>query len=173
MSSVERPGTIREVVDRAASAEQTFTVGLHEFLDEFYGDLDESSRRRRIAEEPLLLDDPQRDALIGAVAEHLSFRWRLGQPPHWVEKRARFLKTPWFATGVDQEKAFLIAESPLAFGRRLIFVPAEPLRRASMPRDERWYLLEEARTGINFRPSVSQEAMPLADALVTRPLHRV
>lgn len=157
MSNAGRPGTLAEVVSRAASGEQALTVALHEFLDEFYLDNDQVSRARRIEDEPALLGHSETDAYIGAVGEHLARRWRLGEPPRWTDRKARFLTKPWFPPGTDQEKSFLLAESPLAFRRRMLFVSAEPLRRARMPRDERWYALEEGRTGLNLRPSGSSE----------------
>ncbi len=151
MSNATRPGTLAELVNRAASGEQSLTVALHEFLDEFYLDPDVESRARRIEDEPPLLGSAQSDAFIGAVGEHLARRWKLGHPPQWTDRKARFLTKPWFPPGTDHEKPFLLAESPLAFRRRMLFVSAEPLRRARMPRDERWYALEEARTGLNLR----------------------
>ena len=153
MPNARRPGTLAEVVSRAASDEQALTVALHEFLDEFYLDSNQASRARRIEGEPALPGHSETDAYIGAVGEHLARRWRLGEPPRWTDRKARFLAKPWFPPGTDQEKSFLLAESPLAFRRRMLFVSAEPLRRARMPRDERWYALEEARTGLNLRPS--------------------
>lgn len=113
----------------------------------------QQGRASRITDEPSIIGTRETDAFIGAVGKHLARRWRFGDPPPWVERKARFLKRPWFPSGADQEKAFLLAESPLAFRRRMIFGSAEPLRRARMPRDERWYALEEARTGMNLRPT--------------------
>ena len=49
--------------------------------------------------------------------------------------------------GPERMKAFLLAESPSAFRRRFIFTEAEPLRRASMPKDGRWWAYETMRTG--------------------------
>jgi hypothetical protein len=44
-----------------------------------------------------------------------------------------FLRHPHCTTTIEGLKALLIAESPIAFRRRLIFTEAEPLRRARMP----------------------------------------
>ncbi|WP_066721595.1 MULTISPECIES: hypothetical protein [Hyphomicrobiales] len=159
-----RPGTLKEVVRRTLTGEQKLVVALNEFLDEFYADPDAASRLSRISEEPALTEQPHIDAYIGAAGEHLARRWRIGLPPDWVDKKKRFLKEPWFPPGVDAEKPFLLAESPMAFRRRMLFVEAEPLRRLRMPHDERWYAYEQQRTGIDWReldktPLPSQEVV--------------
>jgi len=53
--------------------------------------------------------------------------------PPWTEQPERFLMEPHFPTPLEHLKPLLIAQSPLAFRRRLIFVEHEPLRRARMP----------------------------------------
>jgi hypothetical protein len=116
------------------------------FLDEFYADRDPASRRARIEEAPGLTGDERQDAFIGAIGEHLSRRWNLGEPPAWTNDPARFLNRPWFI-GPERMKPFLLAESPSAFRRRFIFTEIEPLRRASMPKDGRWWAYETLRTG--------------------------
>jgi len=59
-------------------------------------------------------------------------RWSL-PVPDWSNDRSRFLREPYFTTDVEGFRALLLAQSPLAFRRRLIFTEAEPLRRARMP----------------------------------------
>jgi hypothetical protein len=46
----------------------------------------------------------------------------------------RFLHEPYFTSPIENLKAILLAQSPQAFRRRMIFTEAEPLRRARMPR---------------------------------------
>ena len=121
------------------------------FLDEFYRDGDGVRQRERVEEEPQRTGDTKLDAYLGAIAEHLCRRWILGEPPRWVERRWRFLQTPWFMDG-ERMKPILLKESPGAFRRRLIFTEAEPLRRASMPRDGRWWHYEALRSGM--RPAI-------------------
>ena len=122
---------------------RSYLVG---FLDEFYWDRVSASRRARIEEAPRLIGDERTDAFIGAVGEHLCHRWILGQPSAWTNDPVRFLSRPWFI-GPERMKAFLLAESPSAFRRRFIFTEIEPLRRASMPKDGRWWAYETMRTG--------------------------
>jgi hypothetical protein len=126
----QRPNTLAEVA-RRARAEPGCALDFHlsEFLDEFYAHPE--GRVAMLRQAPEILDEPRQDAILGAVAEHLARRWDL-PIPEWTEAPARFLHRPYFATPLEDLKAMLIVESPLAFRRRLIFVEAEPLRRARM-----------------------------------------
>ena len=86
-----------------------------------------------IADEPAPLADGREHALLGAIGEHLARRWGLAVPA-WTNDKMRFLHEPYFTTPIENLKAMLLAQSPQAFRRRLIFTEAEPLRRARMPR---------------------------------------
>ncbi|MBV8738071.1 MAG: hypothetical protein JO007_12590 [Alphaproteobacteria bacterium] len=88
-----------------------------------------------IADEPPRLSDPRDHAMLGAVGEHLARRWNLSAVPPWTDNPSRFLHEPYFTTPIENLKAMLLAQSPLAFRRRMIFTEAEPLRRARMPRE--------------------------------------
>jgi hypothetical protein len=126
-----RPDTLVEVA-RRRKAGGDFSLLLREFLDEFYESLRSGVAGTSIAEDPVALSDPQEQALLGAIGEHLARRWNLAIPP-WTEDPSRFLHRPYFTTTIEGLKALLLAESPIAFRRRLIFTEAEPLRRARMP----------------------------------------
>lgn len=116
---------------RANDGTQPFDMALRELLDEFY--LHPERRDAMLAEPPPTLADRRDHAFLGAVAEHLARRW--GRPiPPWSDAPDRFLRRPWFPTPLEELKAMLLVQSPLAFRRRMIFVEAEPLRRARMPR---------------------------------------
>jgi len=65
----------------------------------------------------------------------LARRWKLPAVPAWTNHPSRFLHEPYFTTPIENLKAMLLAQSPLAFRRRMIFTEAEPLRRARMPRE--------------------------------------
>jgi hypothetical protein len=82
---------------------------------------------------PPRLSDPRDHAMLGAVGEHLARRWNLPAVPPWTDNPSRFLHEPYFTTLIENLKAMLLAQSPLAFRRRMIFTEAEPLRRARMP----------------------------------------
>ncbi len=126
-----RPASLAEAAEWTKEAPSAFDRLISEFLDEFY--LRPDARQSMIDDEPASLGQ-FRDAWLGAVAEHLARRWEL-KIPAWVDQPHRFLDRPFFAGGLESLKAILLAESPLAFRKRQIFVEAEPLRRARMPRD--------------------------------------
>jgi hypothetical protein len=123
---------LAEVARRRNEGEE-FALLLVEFLDTFYGALEPGCAQALIADEPETLAQAEEHALLGGVAEHLARRWHLAIPD-WVNDPSRFLRRPYFTSPLEGFKALLIAESPLAFRRRLIFTEAEPLRRARMPR---------------------------------------
>ena len=150
-----RPGTLVQVLQLVHEGEK-LRFCMAGFLDGFYGDTNLESRARRIADDPGRTDDPKMNALIGAIGEHLTMRWNLGAPPAWTGQPERFLDRPWFM-GHERMKGFLLAESPLAFRRRFIFTEAEPLRRASMPRDGRWWAYETIRSGLTPTAEEQQE----------------
>jgi hypothetical protein len=155
-----RPGTLAEAVRWHRDEGERFRYCLAGFLDEFYADMNSLSRKRRILEDPLYVGKERTDALIGAIAEHLCRRWSLGSPPAWSMARQRFLRRPWFL-GDEEMKGFYLAESPASFRQRFIFTEFEPLRRASMPKDAKWWYGEEIRTG--WKPSDAGDVRPAYD----------
>ena len=130
-----RPLSLAEAVARVC-ADVPFSFMLSEFLDTFYGHVkrgDTSAALAAIEVEPPVLADTQLHAYVGGVAEHLARRWALPHIPAWTEKPDRFLARPLFGMASPRIRPLYMVESPLAFRRRLIFVEAVPLRRASMP----------------------------------------
>jgi hypothetical protein len=127
---MNRPNTLAEVADRLKADKQSMHVAMAGFLDSFY--TQPERRQAMIDPEPQLLRDAILDATVGGVGEHLARRWNLTIPA-WTEHPGRFLKQPYFPTPLEKLKPMLIAQSPLAFRRRMIFVEHEPLRRARMP----------------------------------------
>jgi len=120
----DRPRSLHEVAERTRSG-QSFDPGLREFLDEFYSHPER--RQDMIAEEPCAVGVVQ-DAYLAAVAEHLAECWRL-RCPDWVHGVRRFLQRPFFSGGLEDLKATLLVESPVAFRRRMLFVGKEVLDR--------------------------------------------
>jgi hypothetical protein len=131
---MNRPDTLAEVARRLKAETQPCHAAMAGFLDSFY--MQPARRQAMIDPEPELTGDEILDVTLGAMGEHLARRWGLAIPD-WTEKPARFLKRPHFPTPLEDLKPLLIAQSPLAFRRRLIFVEHEPLRRARMPVSER------------------------------------
>ena len=128
---MNRPDTLAEVA-RRINAAAAFGPTLSEFLDEFYQHPE--GRASMIADEPECVRDSREHAMLGATAEHLARRWNLAVPT-WSDDASRFLHEPYFTTPIENLKAMLLAQSPLAFRRRLIFTEAEPLRRARFPKE--------------------------------------
>ncbi len=120
----ERPHSLGEVSERTRSG-QSFDAGLGEFLDQFY--THPESRQEMISDEPCTVGVVQ-DAYLAAVAEHLAECWRL-RCPDWVEGARRFLQRPFLAGGLEDLKATLLVESPVAFRRRMLFVGRDVLDR--------------------------------------------
>lgn len=81
-----------------------------------------------IAERPEPTGKPEVDAYLAAVAESLCRENALA-PPAWTEAPAYYLSRPWFAGELQSLKAILLAESPVCFRRRNLFVSANALQR--------------------------------------------
>ena len=128
---MNRPATLAEVAQRRNNGE-SFGLLLAEFLDTFYNAVKRGTAAPLLAEEPATIGEVNEHALLGAVGEHLARRWSL-PVPEWTNDPSRFLAWPHFTTPLEGFKALMLAQSPLAFRRRLIFTEAEPLRRARMP----------------------------------------
>lgn len=127
---MNRPDTLAEVARRATADPASLHNALAGFLDMFY--TQPERRQGMIDPAPELTGDAILDATLGAIGEHLARRWKL-KIPAWTDDPARFLTRPYFPTPLEDLKPLLIAQSPLAFRRRMIFVEHEPLRRARMP----------------------------------------
>jgi hypothetical protein len=123
-----KPRTLEEVVRRVKAGKQKFDPSLREFLDSFYVNSD--SRQQAIEERPAAIDAVH-DAYVAAVAEHLARVYGL-QIPEWSETHGNALREPFFAGGLQSLKGVLVAESPTAFRRRLLFVSKDALSRPRM-----------------------------------------
>ena len=124
----KKPATLQEVVRRVKAGEQKFDPSLREFLDSFYTNPD--SRMQAIDQRPASIDAVH-DAYVAAVAEHLARVY--GMPiPEWSEAHGNGLREPFFASGLQSLKGVLVAESPTAFRRRLLFVSKDALSRPRM-----------------------------------------
>jgi hypothetical protein len=121
----KRPETLCEVARRVNRGEQQFDTAVLEFLDSFYANPE--LRLSAIEVRPELID-ALHDAYLAAVAEHLAKSYRL-PVPEWTETQGNDLHEPFFAGGLETLKGILVAESPTAFRRRLLFVSKDALSR--------------------------------------------
>ena len=85
-----------------------------------------------VSETPAWIDTPAQEdcnAYWAAMVETLCREAGL-RPPAWTESPRCYLHRPWFAGALENLKAILLAESPVAFRRRNLFVSADALTRA-------------------------------------------
>ena len=128
--ALSRPSTLAEVAEASRTGEESYRDALAGFLDNFY--MNPALRQGMIDAVPPITGVSITDAYIGAVGEHLARRWSLAVPL-WTADSRRTLRSPVVAGSIEALKAMLLAQSPLAFRKRMIFVEHEPLRRAGMP----------------------------------------
>ncbi|QXX76377.1 hypothetical protein MHY1_03217 [Methylovirgula sp. HY1] len=133
---MNRPNTLDDVALAWNADCDTYRSAIAGFLDTFY--MNPAFRQGMIDPEPRFCSDAKIDAYLGAVGEHLARRWNL-KIPKWTSDPKRFLHKPLFAGNIESLKALLLAQSPLAFRKRMIFVEHEPLRRARMPKDNEYH----------------------------------
>jgi len=85
-----------------------------------------------VSEAPLWIEASSHadcNAYWAAMVETLCREAEL-QPPDWTESPCCYLHRPWFPGGLESLKAVLLAESPVPFRRRNLFVSANALTRA-------------------------------------------
>jgi len=128
----KKPRTLCEVVRRVNSGEQKFDPAVAEFLDAFYAHPE--LRQAAINDEPDMID-ALHDAYLSAVGEYLARLYDL-PVPEWTEMHGNGLHEPYFAGGLQSLKGVLVAESPTAFRRRLLFVSKNALSRPRLPQPQ-------------------------------------
>ena len=105
----------------------TWGYALAEFLDAFR-QADAKEQRALAARASRRGSSALEKAYWAAAVESLCSEARMG-PPAWVNAPNRFLPEPYFAGGMESLKAILIAESPVPFRRRNLFVSENALNR--------------------------------------------
>jgi hypothetical protein len=83
-------------------------------------------QQRAAAQEPVSTGDARYDAMLAAIAEYVCAREGT-LAPAWVEDSKRFLSEWWFVSGVRSLHADAIAQSPISFARRGVFITAGAL----------------------------------------------
>jgi len=114
------------LVDSKRKAEQDRThwpLYLMEFVDDF-----RYAKNLQMMTEPFSLSDERLDALLASTAESLCDEQGL-TPPSWLAT-VPACRDPWFVAGKESLKAIALAESPLRFRVRKIFVLENFLARA-------------------------------------------
>lgn len=118
-----------ETVSRGAPL-TTWRLG--DFLDDFRTRAKTAEEKLALVRDPpLWMEDPEQEncnAYWAATVETLCREAGL-EPPAWTESPRCYLRRPWFAGGMESLKAVLLAESPVAFRRRNLFVSSNALVR--------------------------------------------
>lgn len=99
---------------------------LWEFLEEYRWEPAEKQAQLLI-EEPSPTGEPQWDALLGALAEHLAAQRDLA-PPEW--SRSRVLPTPWFPSSLPSKRMEALVWAPAAFRKHGVYLSARDLDAA-------------------------------------------
>ena len=81
-----------------------------------------------VSDPPEPTGEKHTDAYLAAMVETLCSEANL-RPPDWTASPGTYLQRPWFASGLQSLKAILLAEAPVAFRRRNLFVSANALQR--------------------------------------------
>ncbi|MFZ4436952.1 MAG: hypothetical protein ACOYOS_00835 [Syntrophales bacterium] len=115
--------TVNDYKQATKNYGEHWDVAFRCFVDDFRVASDTSS----VLADPLLPDSPQIDALFASTIEALCDEKGI-DPPAWVWS-VPGLQEPWFVCGLEGYKAVLIAESPVQFRRRLVFVSRDFLSR--------------------------------------------
>ena len=105
------------------------TIDLGNLLDDFRCHCTTPEEKLAlVADLPELTGEPETDAYLAAMVETLCREAAIA-PPAWTEGPSTFMSKPWFASGLQSLKAILLAEAPVAFRRRNLFVSANALHR--------------------------------------------
>jgi len=97
-------------------------IALMDFVDDFRVHKDPAA-----IEQPFVLGDEQRDAVLAAVLESLCDELSL-PIPSWLDE-VPASKIPFFVAGLENLKATAIVESPVRFRLRNVFVMEDFLSR--------------------------------------------
>jgi hypothetical protein len=106
---------IQDVKREMRMAKENWRIPLMDFVDDF-----RFSKDTALVARPFSLDDENTDAMLASTVEYLCDELHL-ETPDWIWS-VPSCKQPWFVSGCDNLKAMAIAESPVFFRRRKIFV---------------------------------------------------
>jgi hypothetical protein len=105
------------------------TLDLGNLLDDFRKHCHTPEEKMAlVADLPETTGEPATDAYLAAMVESLCREASLN-PPAWTDSPSTYLPRPWFAGGLESLKAILLAETPVAFRRRNLFISANALHR--------------------------------------------
>lgn len=97
-----------------------------EFLEEYRWEPEER-QLRLLQDEPAPVGDERWDALLAALAEHLSAQHDLA-PPDWAD--GRVLRQPWFPAPLKVQRVEALVQAPAAFRKHGVYLSARDLEAA-------------------------------------------
>ena len=97
-----------------------------EFLEEYRWEPAEV-QLSLLRDEPVPVGDDRWDALLAALAEHLSAQHDVA-PPDWAE--GRVLRRPWFPADLEIQRADALVWAPAAFRKHGVYLSAHDLEAA-------------------------------------------
>jgi hypothetical protein len=123
-----RPMTLADLADRlirTADVKVRWKL-VWEFLEEYRWE-PEDVQLPLLREEPTPVGDDRWDALLAALAEHLSSQHDVA-PPDWAESRV--LRRPWFPAELEIQRADALVWAPAAFRKHGVYLSAHDLEAA-------------------------------------------
>jgi len=123
-----RPMTLADLADRLI---RTTDVKVRwklvwEFLEEYRWEPDDI-QLALLRDEPTPVGDDRWDALLAALAEHLTAQHDVA-PPDWAESRV--LRRPWFPAELEIQRADALVWAPAAFRKHGVYLSAHDLEAA-------------------------------------------
>ncbi len=115
--------TVRETKQNIEADPENWVIHLMNFVDDFRFHKNVSA-----VAEPFDLSDEKMDALIASTATYLCDELGI-DTPRWIFD-VPACTHPWFVSGMESLKAIALAESPVQFRIRKIFVLENFLSRA-------------------------------------------
>ncbi len=107
--------TIQETKKAMQNSGKNWRIPFMEFVDDL-----RRTRDKELINNPFPLNDEKFDSLLASAAEYLCDELNM-ETPYWIWE-VPSCKEPWFVSGYENLKAVSIAESPVFFRRRKIFV---------------------------------------------------
>ena len=108
------------------SDEKTRWKTFWEFLEEYRWEPDDI-QLSLLRDVPAPVGDDRWDALLAALAEHLTAQHDVA-PPDWAESRV--LRRPWFPAELEIQRADALVWAPAAFRKHGVYLSAHDLEAA-------------------------------------------
>jgi hypothetical protein len=115
--------TLHQVKQKIEADPTHWMLHLMDFVDDF-----RYYKNPQMIREPFVHTDERLDALLASTSEYLCDEQGI-EPPLWLATIPA-CRIPWFVSGLENLKAIALAESPLRFRIRKIFVLENFLSRA-------------------------------------------